>query len=246
MPFTFAHPSTILPMRKKKNYDFTALLVGSMSPDFEYFIHFRPYQVHGHTILGLFYYNLPLVLIVSIIWHYILKEQLIKNLPKPYCTYYFYLTINKWKITSIKSFVIFIYSALIGMITHLLWDGFTHANGYFVSKISILSHNINLLSFEIPIYKMLQHGSSVIGLTILIIYLRGVQQKNLVNEIFNINKFSKCIYWISIAVLDFTLVALVNILKEDFRIGSIITGIISAGFISAIIVSILVNNRHLT
>lgn len=52
MPFTFAHPAAVLPLgvKKTKYIDFTALVIGSMAPDFEYFIHFKPYQEYGHTI----------------------------------------------------------------------------------------------------------------------------------------------------------------------------------------------------
>lgn len=39
MPFTFAHPAAVLPFSKKQvNYiSVTALILGSMAPDFEYF-----------------------------------------------------------------------------------------------------------------------------------------------------------------------------------------------------------------
>ncbi len=39
MPFTFAHPAAVLPFMKKqsKYISVTALILGSMAPDFEYF-----------------------------------------------------------------------------------------------------------------------------------------------------------------------------------------------------------------
>ncbi|AIK36171.1 hypothetical protein BG07_3819 [Bacillus pseudomycoides] len=50
MPFTFAHPAAVIPFCKKQRYvSVTALVLGSMVPDFEYFLHFRPYGVIGHT-----------------------------------------------------------------------------------------------------------------------------------------------------------------------------------------------------
>ncbi|WP_434297574.1 DUF4184 family protein [Clostridium sporogenes] len=41
MPFTFSHPAIVLHLEKKWNkyFSFTALILGSMSPDFEYFIY---------------------------------------------------------------------------------------------------------------------------------------------------------------------------------------------------------------
>ncbi len=49
MSFTFVHPVAVLPFCKKnhKYVDNTALIIGSMAPDFEYFIHFKPYQLFG-------------------------------------------------------------------------------------------------------------------------------------------------------------------------------------------------------
>lgn len=241
MPFTFAHPSAVLPfiIKKNKDFDFTALIVGSMSPDFEYFIHLRPYQVYGHTILGQLYYNLPLVFTVSIVWHYILKEKIIENLPSPFNKYYINLVMNGWKLTSIKSLVIFIYSAFIGMATHIIWDSFTHSSGYFVTKINFLSQSIYFLKFNIPIYKILQHGSTIIGLSIFILYLLKIQQKNFTIKIVDNNKSSKFLFWISIVVINFTFITLVSFFKDDYRIGSIIVEIISGGFLSATIVSLL-------
>lgn len=39
MPFTFAHPAAVLPFAKKhsKHISVTALILGSMASDFEYF-----------------------------------------------------------------------------------------------------------------------------------------------------------------------------------------------------------------
>ncbi|KFN01337.1 hypothetical protein DJ93_1011 [Bacillus clarus] len=63
MPFTFAHPAAVIPFCKKQSpyISVTALVLGSMAPDFEYFLHFRPYGSIGYTRLGFFYFNLPLV-----------------------------------------------------------------------------------------------------------------------------------------------------------------------------------------
>lgn len=52
MPFTFAHPATVLPFAKKhsKHISVTALILGSMAPDFEYFCTLDPMvllAIHG-------------------------------------------------------------------------------------------------------------------------------------------------------------------------------------------------------
>lgn len=101
MPFTFAHPVAVLPFAKKhsKHISVTALILGSMAPDFEYFLHFRPYGVIGHTWLGFLYLNLPLVFLLAYIYHYILKKPFITHLPKPFAGYYTYAVDERWGAT---------------------------------------------------------------------------------------------------------------------------------------------------
>lgn len=43
LPLTFAHPAAVLPFSRKSKYiHFSALVLGSMAPDFEYFLRGRP------------------------------------------------------------------------------------------------------------------------------------------------------------------------------------------------------------
>lgn len=241
MPFTFAHPAAVLPLgiRKNKYFDLTALILGSMAPDFEYFIHFIPYQLYGHTIFGQVFYNLPLVLVISFIYHYVLKESIIINLPNPYCRYYHYLIKNKWKIKSFKSFIVFIYSALIGMFTHLLWDSFTHRGAYFVTRIDDLTNDINILNHSIPIYKILQHLSTMVGLLIILIFLIRIQDRNTNYNNIRISKNSKIFYWIIAIMIDLIIVISVVLIYKDFSIGRIVVSLISGGFIGITLISLI-------
>lgn len=56
MPFTLAHPAAVVFFKNKK-FNLTALILGSMAPDFIYFLNFRPYGNLGHQILGFFILN---------------------------------------------------------------------------------------------------------------------------------------------------------------------------------------------
>ena len=78
MPFTFAHPKSSSSFCEKhsKHISVTALILGSMAPDFEYFLHFRPYGVITIHGFGFLYLNLPLVFLIAYIYHYILKSRL--------------------------------------------------------------------------------------------------------------------------------------------------------------------------
>ena len=52
---------------------------------------------------------------------------------------------------------------MIGASSHIFWDSFTHDTGFFVQEISILASSIELFGKRIPILKILQHTSSLIG-----------------------------------------------------------------------------------
>lgn len=51
MPFTLAHPAAVLPFWRSRLH-FPALLLGSVAPDFGYFLAGRPVSGAGHTLWG--------------------------------------------------------------------------------------------------------------------------------------------------------------------------------------------------
>ncbi|MBN2652271.1 MAG: DUF4184 family protein [Spirochaetales bacterium] len=241
MPFTFAHPLAVLPLGKKKNryFNMTALIIGSMAPDFEYFIHFKPYQIHGHTILGQVYYNLPLVILLSFIYHHILKESMIIHLPNPYGSDYYYLVKEKRQSRSMTGAVVFIYSAFIGMFTHLIWDSFTHVNGYFVTRISLLSKELSIMNYDIPVYKVLQHGSTILGLSILFIVLLKLRARQTTSSSPKVSRGGKFLFWLSVIGIAFLVEFTVIFILKDLSIGRLIVGIINGGFLGLLIASFL-------
>jgi len=169
MPLTFAHPAAILPFsRKSRSIHFSALVLGSMAPDFEYFLTGRPMGEIGHTFAGFIWFNLPLVILVYFIYRLFVHKTLFNHLPiclqDPY--------VKKIDSNGIVKIVVFCYSALFGMLTHVVWDSFTHINGYMVLKFPVFfTYSTNIYGFSIPLYKFLQHGSTLFGLTIILVYM---------------------------------------------------------------------------
>ena len=70
MPFTFAHPAIVLPLHalQRRCFSLTALVAGSLSPDFEYFLRMQIHSSHIHTLWGLLYFDLPLGLILAFLF----------------------------------------------------------------------------------------------------------------------------------------------------------------------------------
>lgn len=242
MPFTFAHPAVVLPfgIKQTKYIDFTTLVIGTMAPDFEYFIYFKPMQIVGHTFMGQIYFNLPIIFIIAFIFHYILKEPLIVNLPKPYCDRYYYLVKNGWKINSLFKLIVVYYSALLGAFTHLVWDSFTHETGFFVVRIRFLSKYITIVDFKIPIYKILQHGSTMVGFLAIILYMLAIQN-NKVNtkNCLQKSRLTKLKYWSGIFGISMAVFVLMIFHLNSLSLGRFVVTSINSMLIGILIMSVI-------
>ena len=83
MPFTFSHPAIVLPLTflPRQWFSLTGLVIGSLIPDFEYFLRMRIKSTYSHTIDGLFWFDLPLGLLLAFIFHNTVRNRLYDNLP---------------------------------------------------------------------------------------------------------------------------------------------------------------------
>ncbi|MCT4605877.1 MAG: DUF4184 family protein [Marinisporobacter sp.] len=243
MPFTFSHPAIVIPIKNKfdKYVDFTALVLGSMAPDFEYFLRFKPMGTIGHTIEGFFYLNLPLCFMIAYLFHYIVKKPFILNMPKPIDGWFHHMVNCRWAIKSIRDFFVFGYSAITGMFSHVLWDGFTHNGGMFVKRIPLLTKYICFIDYQIPVYKFFQHGSTLIGFMIIVIYFyrnRDLGKRNF----YHIPSKTKLVYYFSIFCITmgisiYRMIWILEGLHLKF-IGSYIVTFINSGMIGILIVSL--------
>ncbi len=170
MPFTFSHPAAIIPFTylPKRWVSVTGLIIGSLCPDFEYFLRMKVESVYSHTWIGLFWFDLPLTMILAFIFHLIVRDTLIDNLPAFLQKRFIIFKDFNWVKHYKQSFSIIIVSSIIGVATHILWDGFTHEKGQFVESFDVLRKIIAFGKINVPLYKLLQHASTVTGGVILI------------------------------------------------------------------------------
>lgn len=169
MPFTFAHPAIVLPFGKwsSRSISLSAMVVGSMAPDFEYFLRWQLKSMYSHTIPGLFWFDLPLALAVWYLYFRFVHQVLIKHLPNFLQSRFIDFSTFNWKERLQRDWWVLALNILFGASTHLLWDNFTHHTGYFVTTFPILQQH--LWSTDIPIYKVLQHASTFIGMSVICI-----------------------------------------------------------------------------
>ena len=80
MPFTLAHAAAALPFRRS-SLIVSALIIGTMAPDFEYFLRLRVDDGFGHTLKGAFLLTLPLALFVLWTSHAFVQRLVADLLP---------------------------------------------------------------------------------------------------------------------------------------------------------------------
>lgn len=238
MPFTVSHAFFALPIRyiKPKYFSTTGLVLGSMSPDLEYFLHLEPYRSIGHTWQGLWLQALPLCILLAALFHYIVKKPLSKHLPSMWkldarC----YAMLQQEQLYSWRAWAVFIISAVIGFMTHIFLDEFTHAHSAFRELLPWIWDSVLL---GLPLYKMLQYGASLIGLTgiavMLLLGLLRVQPETFTG--LTITSKQKLSYW-TLAVI----VALITtFLKLIFNNSGNTIGILVVAPISGLVLGIVV------
>lgn len=121
------------------------------------------------------------------------------------------------------------------MLTHVVWDAFTHNTGYFVMKIPLLQIELR----SIPLYKYMQHGSTCVGLLLLLYVLWKYKDETGKDMIIASEKIK---YWISVlvvAAIIFIVHAFVDPYFHIFQIGGIIVSGLTSSFCGLFIVSIV-------
>ncbi len=176
MPFTLSHPALVLPIRRY-GFVFSALVIGSMAPDFSYFIPFTPDKGFTHSIPGILLFNIPISFLALLLFHKFLKEPLLSLLPDN----------HKFRLLNFsrgfaflpkKRLLMILLSIFLGVVTHLIWDSFTHLDGWGVMVFPVFRQaNFHLGSLNVALYSFLQHLSTVIGLVILGIWYFKWYQK---------------------------------------------------------------------
>jgi hypothetical protein len=236
LPFTFSHPAIILPLTflPKKYFSLTGLVIGSLTPDFEYFLRMEILSIYSHTFLGLFWFDLPLGILLTFIFHNIVRNSLYNNLPKFLKSRLFHFTEFNWNNYFKNNWIVIITSVLIGSFSHIFWDGFTHEHGYFVEQIQLLTSKVNLFGIQFSIFKILQHMSSLIGGLIICFTIFKLKPNEIYSSALNIN------YWITFGLLSLGIIFIRLNSGLDFRmVGHLVATSISAGLISLVLVSLI-------
>jgi len=239
MPFTFSHPAIVLPLPllPRQWFSLTGMVIGSIIPDFEYFLRMKVRSDYSHTVGGLFWFDLPVALLLAFLFHNLIRDSLFDNLPQILQTRLLSYKKFNWTTYFKANWPIVSVSIIIGAASHLLWDSFTHEHGYFVSALPTLAETVNVYGTQLPIFKILQHSSTLIGGLIIAGAFYKLPTEGKATHSLNIG------YWIILAAITLLIITFRVWAGLDIKMyGHLIATAIAGFIISLIIAPIFVRN----
>ncbi|MCE1254371.1 MAG: DUF4184 family protein [Anaerolineae bacterium] len=167
MPFTLSHPAVVVPLPRKKLI-LSALVIGSMAPDFEYFVPWQMQDRFGHSLEGIFLFSIPAAFVVFVCFHLFFKHPLLSLFPYAHQARLISL-VNDFSFGPISRFFWAIISLIVGVFSHIFLDSFTHQEGRGAYMIPVLKQIfIKIGQSNIPLYAILQYVCSALGIILLV------------------------------------------------------------------------------
>lgn len=160
MPFTLSHPAAALPLwRASRRLRLAALVIGSMAPDFQYFLRFYTVGRFSHTPLGLLVVCLPVGWLCLWLFDRFGRRGVQALLPPAWSLPPAPFGPYPILATSL--------ALLLGAVSHVLWDGFTHPESWGTRLWPGLYTTMRVGPLTMPLFRLLQHASTVVGLAVL-------------------------------------------------------------------------------
>jgi Domain of unknown function (DUF4184) len=239
MPFTSAHVVAVLPFKKYSThiFSFTALIIGSIVPDFEYFVRMTLYGHYGHTLLGIIIFDIPLGLLIYIIYNSTVRQAVISYLPNYLFSRVESPIIFDWKFYFRHNFLKILFSLFIGILTHFFWDGFTHDEEYYFARFfTFLLLKITIFNITLPLHFILQLLSTFIGMFILFWHIHFLPHNDKV-QIKSNQELLKFWAFVTILAIIIGCIRWAFGMPNEKIIGQFIVVCVSASMLSLIIVS---------
>lgn len=219
--------------------DATSLVIGSMAPDFEYFAHGEQAGSFSHTFLGLGVFCVPATLMIGALWYILVRGPIYAIAPislrsrldpGPWR--------DRWDLWAVLSCLA---GAAVGSLTHLLWDGFTHAKGQVTEHVHQLKHPIEVPGVgTVVLHRVLQYASTLVGLIVLTIVIARALKRRTPVDLPSVSRLGpRLVFLVCIAAGVAVLVARV-VGKHLTDPGDLVVGAISGGLAGTIVASIIV------
>jgi hypothetical protein len=173
VPFTISHAAAVLPLQRvgQHRLPLTALMIGSMAPDFGYFFSFEASRQLTHSFSGLLIFSLPAGLAVWLFYVALLEKATITLLSDRWHTRFAHTDALTLPLI-LRACV----AILLGALTHILWDAFTHRGTFVTDAVPALLAPTPGVAW-LPVYHLLHGLSSVVGLVLLAIWARNLHRQ---------------------------------------------------------------------
>jgi hypothetical protein len=173
MPFTISHAAAVLPFSRPlaRWRLLSAAVIGSMVPDFGWFLPWRPARFETHSVLALLTFCLPVGLASYWVFQLLIRRPIMELLPPG--------AYARWHTSeapaNYRSALQWMWAAcglLAGAITHLVWDAFTHEGGRGMRMLPMLQDPVaNIDGHVLKGPALLQDLNSLIGLIVVVLVI---------------------------------------------------------------------------
>ena len=139
-----------------------------------------------------------------------------------------------------KRAFVFALSAIVGAASHIFWDGFTHNNTYFTNTLPFYRGTfIPFGGVRYPMFYVLQHISTIVGLVAVTIYLFRLKPSNEAHLV-----KPNLSYWgILLLITAITVALRFTIRSNDLELGNFVVTVIS-GLCLAVIICGLIDFKN--
>jgi hypothetical protein len=206
MPFTLSHAAAVLPFRRTRLV-WSALIIGSCAPDFEYFLRLTPSHRDWHEYPDVLLFCVPFACFLFWLWQTTklhIAELFPVGLQRRLASQMAPVRVHDWRAALRVAL-----SLAIGLATHIAWDLTTHMNTWPYRHVRWLRtpmHEPMLGWMHFGFVRgcvVLQDASSVIGLLVLGIafaHWYATTEPAMDVPIRKIPKFQKILSWTGFAV----------------------------------------------
>ena len=162
MPFTVAHVVAARPLWRAVGgrLPLSAVAVGSVAPDLEYLWHLDTERTIGHDLWGAVVLDMPLALALLALWHGLFKRALAALVSRRFRPA---IDTGPFPFGPLRRFGVVVLGVLVGVAGHLVWDGFTHRDGFITTRVWFLREAIG----RPHVYDLFNYASTVFGLGVL-------------------------------------------------------------------------------
>jgi len=201
MPFTFSHPAVVLPLAyvKPRWFSATGLIAGSMAPDFLYFIKMDGSEDFGHTLAGIFLFDLPISYLLALSFHRWVRNPLLVHLPAPLNRKYAGYLAFDFVRTLQRNWFVFPLSVILGAVSHIGWDQFCNPGGWiYYAAPAFFNQYVSLAGSSLRVYVLIERIGSGLGLLFLLWAALRAGRPAAGTSTASVR--SKTVYWLSLLV----------------------------------------------